>query len=243
MIQLEDVSKSFGTRQLLRSVTFDVPNGCITTLLGANGVGKTTTLRIITGLMAPSGGSVLVDGFDVARESLQSRARLGVLPDQFGLYPRLTAREHIEFFARLRGLHGDELATRVRDVERALGIAAFAATAGRHLSQGQSMRVAAARALVGDPQNVIMDEPMRGLDLFGIQLMRRLLQDLRAQGRAVLVTNHSLAEVESLSDRVLVLADGQTVGGGTVGELNALAGTSSLEESFVALSTRAQVAT
>lgn len=235
MIQVTSISKSYGDLSVLSGVTFTAADGAITTLLGANGAGKTTTLRILTGIMRPASGDVRVDGFDVHGRPIEARQRMGVLPDHFGLYPHLNAIEHFRFFGRLQGLGEAILDTRIPETLEALEMGSFADRQARHLSLGQSMRVAVARAILHDPQNVVMDEPTRGLDIFAVRLLRRLLLDLRAQGRAVLLTSHSLAEVESLSDVILVLVGGRIEAEGSAQHIRQLTGAATLEEGFVRL--------
>lgn len=235
MIEVVDVVKRFGRRSVLDGVSFTAAGGEITTLLGANGAGKTTILRAVTGILSPDSGTVRIDGADVRTAGRRARRQLGVVADHFGLYPYLTAREHLALAAALRGLDGDARHRAVHDAEDALGIAPFADTRGRHLSQGQAMRIAVARAIVANPDNVVMDEPTRGLDIFGVRLLRRLLFSLREQGKALLLTNHTLAEIEGVSDRLLVLARGRIVAEGSVAALVRDTGAGSLEESVVTL--------
>lgn len=235
MIEAIALSKRFGERPVLRDVSFAAHNGLITVLLGANGAGKTTILRAVTGLMRPTEGRVTIDGLDVVSAGRAARSRVGVVADHFGLFPYLTAREHLRLAAELRGLHGDALDAAVAAAEDALGVSPFASTQGRHLSQGQAMRVAVARAVVGAPANVVMDEPTRGLDIFGIRLLRQLLFALREQGCAVLLTNHTLAETEGVADEMLVLAQGHIVAHGTPAEVRRMGGSQSMEESIVRL--------
>lgn len=241
MIEARRLAKQFGTVAVLEDVSFQVPNGRITTLLGGNGTGKTTILRTLTGLLRPTSGVVHVDGVDVWSTGRAARRRMGVVSDHFGLYPYLTAREHLRLAGALRGLRGDALETATTQAEEALGIAPFARTHGRHLSQGQAMRVAVARAIVGDPENIVMDEPTRGLDVFGVRLLRQLLFALRDQGKAVLLTNHALAEIEDLSDQLLVLARGCIVANGSITELLAASGKSTLEACVMSLAQQEDV--
>ncbi|GMV07266.1 MAG: ABC transporter ATP-binding protein [Gemmatimonadota bacterium] len=236
MIQATAIRKRYGRLDVLNGTTFTAHDGAITTLLGVNGAGKTTTLRIVCGLLKADGGSVLVDGVSVEAEPLAAKQQMGILPDRFGLYPHLTPREHLEFFGRLQGLSPEILEARVLEVRATLDMGPFFERPARHLSLGQSMKVALGRALLHSPRNIVMDEPTRGLDVLAIRALRGLLRELRDQGRAVFITNHSLAEVEELSDRVLILAGGEIVAEGSAEEVRRRAGAETLEESFVKLS-------
>ena len=235
MIEVHDLRKAFGAVKAVDGVSFQARDGEITGLLGPNGAGKTTTLRMLYTLMAPDGGSLRVDGIDALAQPLQVRRRLGVLPDARGLYRRLTARENIHYFARLQGL--DEAAVRRRSQELidALDMADVADRRTEGFSQGQRVKTAIARALVHDPQNVILDEPTNGLDVMATRAMRDFLRDLRAKGRCVLFSSHIMQEVAALCDRIVIIAAGRVVAAGTADELRAQAGTENLEDAFVAI--------
>lgn len=235
MIEVHDLRKAFGDVKAVDGVSFQARDGEITGLLGPNGAGKTTTLRMLYTLMAPDGGSLRVDGIDALAQPLQVRRRLGVLPDARGLYRRLTARENIHYFARLQGL--DEAAVRRRSQELidALGMADVADRRTEGFSQGQRVKTAIARALVHDPQNVILDEPTNGLDVMATRAMRDFLRELRAKGRCVLFSSHIMQEVAALCDRIVIIAAGRVVAAGTADELRAQAGTTNLEDAFVTI--------
>jgi len=235
MIETQGLQKTFGKVTAVADTTFAARDGAITTLLGSNGSGKTTTLRMIAGLIRPDAGRVHIDGQYVAADRVAALARTGVLHDEFGLYPRLTAREHLKFSAELNGLRG-----RSRDaaVDRTIALLEIGALAGRPtrgFSHGQRMKVALARALVHSPKNLILDEPTRGLDIFAIRLLRRVLQRLRSDGSCIVLSSHALAEVAELSDSVIVMDAGRVRAIGTPTELTAQTGTHSLEAAFVAL--------
>ena len=234
MISLRDVHKSFGPVQALRGVSFEVADGQITGLLGPNGAGKTTALRLVYGVMAPDAGTATVDGLDLTAERLAAQARLGVLAHAQGLYPRLTAREHVRYAGRLHGLSGAALEARIDALVDLLDLRAFSERRTDGFSQGQKLKVALARALVHDPHNVVLDEPTSGLDVAGTRAVRALLKRLRDEGRCVLFSTHVMQEVAALCDRVVVIARGQVVAEGTPEALKAATGQASLEDAFVA---------
>lgn len=235
MIEVHDLRKAFGDVKAVDGVNFQARDGEITGLLGPNGAGKTTTLRMLYTLMAPDGGSLRVDGIDALAQPLQVRRRLGVLPDARGLYRRLTARENIHYFARLQGLDEDAVRRRSQELIDALDMADVADRRTEGFSQGQRVKTAIARALVHDPQNVILDEPTNGLDVMATRAMRNFLRELRAKGRCVLFSSHIMQEVAALCDRIVIIAAGRVVAAGTADELRAQAGTENLEDAFVSI--------
>ncbi len=235
MIEVKDLHKAFGAVNAVDGVTFAARDGQITGLLGPNGAGKTTTLRMLYTLMKPNRGQVLVDGIDAAADPLAVRRRLGVLPDARGLYKRLTARENIDYFARLQGLPEDELRTRREALIGALDMADIADRRTEGFSQGQRVKTAIARALIHDPRNVILDEPTNGLDVMATRALREFMHKLKAEGRCVLFSSHIMQEVGALCDRIVVIARGRVVADATPDELRAQTGEANLEEAFVKL--------
>jgi len=234
VIVLSDVKKAFGAVVALRGVSFEVPDGRITGLLGPNGAGKTTALRIVYGVMAPDTGRAAVDGVDLATDRLAAQRRLGVLAHAQGLYPRLTAREHVAYAGRLHGLSGAALDRRIDALVELLDLRDFADRRTDGFSQGQKLKVALARALVHEPQNVVLDEPTSGLDVAGTRAVRAVLKRLRDEGRCILFSTHVMQEVAAVCDQVVVIARGQVVAEGTPDELRARTGQASLEDAFVA---------
>jgi len=234
VIRLRDLHKSFGPVRALAGVTFDVADGRITGLLGPNGAGKTTALRILYGVLDPDRGSATVDGVDLATRRLEAQRRLGVLPHSHGLYPRLTAREHLRYFGRLHGRGGPALEARIEELAALLDMGAFLDRRTDGFSQGQRLKVALGKALVHDPRNVVLDEPTSGLDVAGTRAVRALLRRLRDDGRCILFSTHVMQEVSALCDQVVVIARGQVVADGTPDELRRSTGRESLEDAFVA---------
>ena len=233
MIEVKDLRKAFGAVKAVDGVSFVARDGEITGLLGPNGAGKTTTLRMLYTLMRPDAGHVLVDGIDAAVDPLAVRRRLGVLPDARGLYKRLSARENIEYFARLQGL---DATTRRRRIDALIAALDMADIADRHtegFSQGQRVKTAIARALVHDPRNVLLDEPTNGLDVMATRSMRTFMRKLKDDGRCVLFSSHIMQEVGALCDRIVVIAQGRVVADESPDALRAQTGTDSLEDAFV----------
>lgn len=233
MIIVENIAKKFGDVVAVNNLSFQAADGVITTLLGANGSGKSTTLRAVSGLMKPAAGSIHVDGIDVAKEPLKAQRRLGIFPDQFGLYTRLTTREHIGYFAELHGLRGKARDEAVERVAEQLHMSDILDRRTAGFSQGQRMKVALAAAIVHQPRNIVLDEPTRGLDVMAIRLLRETLLDLKEKGHCVLLSSHVMAEVEILSDQVVMIAAGELCAAGTPKELIRQSAQPNLEEAFV----------
>ncbi|MEO5559915.1 MAG: ATP-binding cassette domain-containing protein [Dokdonella sp.] len=233
MIEVRNLHKAFGAVKAVDGVSFVARDGEITGLLGPNGAGKTTTLRMLYTLMKPDSGEVLVDGIDAAIDPLGVRRRLGVLPDARGLYKRLTARENIDYFARLQGLDAATRRARIGALITALDMADIAERRTEGFSQGQRVKTAIARALVHDPRNVILDEPTNGLDVMATRAMRTFMHKLKSEGRCVLFSSHIMQEVGALCDRIVVIARGRVVADESPEALRAQTGTATLEDAFV----------
>jgi len=244
MIQIDQLHKRFvqgrGRKQrvveAVRGVTLHAADGCITALLGPNGAGKTTTLRMVAALLPPDSGHVEVDGVDVATRPRQALARLGVLSDARGLYPRLTARENIVYHARLHGMPTDAAQARAQALGELLEFAALLDRRTEGFSQGERMKTALARALVHDPPNLVLDEPTNGLDVQAIRALRQTLRRLRDEhGKCIVFCTHIMQEVQRLCDHVVVVAHGRAAAQGSVEELCRQSGHDDFEQAFVAL--------
>jgi len=233
MIEVKDLHKHFGEVKAVDGVSFTARDGQITGLLGPNGAGKTTTLRMLYTLMRPDSGQVLVDGIDAARDAQAVRRRLGVLPDARGLYKRLTARENIDYFARLQGMDESLIRTRREQLIEGLDMGDIANRRTEGFSQGQRVKTAIARALVHDPKNVILDEPTNGLDVMATRSMRKFMRRLKDEGRCVLFSSHIMQEVAALCDRIVVIAHGRVVADDAPDALRAQTGEANLEDAFV----------
>ena len=217
------------------NVSFTARDGEVTGLLGPNGAGKTTTLRMLSTLLTPDAGQAQIDGADLTRERAVVRQRLGVLGDAKGLYWRLTARENITYFGRLQGMSDTDAKHRADALIDELGLRDLSDRPTQGFSQGERMKVAIARALVHNPQTVLLDEPTNGLDIMSTRSMRELIRGLRAQGKCVLFSSHIMQEVAALCDRVVIINKGRAVFSGTPQEVLAATGLDSLEDAFVKL--------
>jgi len=235
MIEVKDLHKCFGKITAVDGATFRARDGEITGLLGPNGAGKTTALRCLYTLMQPDRGQVLVDGIDAATNAVGVRRRLGVLPDARGLYKRLTARENIAYFGRLHGLDTATIHTRTAAAITALDMGDIVDRRTEGFSQGQRVKTAIARALIHDPNNVVLDEPTNGLDVMATRALRAFLKRLKSEGRCVLFSSHIMQEVAALCDRIVVIAHGKVVADESPDALRAQTGEANLEDAFVKL--------
>ena len=233
MIEISGLSKAFGKVQAVGGLTLTAGDGQITGLIGPNGAGKSTTFRVAFGLIRPDDGRVAVDGRDVVRDRTEAQRRIGALPDVRGLYPRLTAREHIRYFGNLHGLSGPVLERRIDQLVALLEMDGFADRRARGFSRGQELKVALGRALVHEPANLILDEPTNGLDVVSVRAVRQLLRTMRDAGHCILLSSHLMAEVGMLCDRLVIINRGRVIATGTPERLRAWAGSDDLEEVFV----------
>ena len=235
MIQIEGLRKHFGEVKAVDDIDFTAADGAVTGLLGPNGAGKTTTLRMLYGLMQPDGGRMLIDGADVGIDPQAAQARMGVLPDSRGLYPRLTAREHLRYFGRLQGVESAQLETRIGELLDLLDMDSIADRRTEGFSQGERVKVALGRALVHNPANVLLDEPTNGLDVMSTRAMRGLIRRMRQEGKCVLFSSHIMQEVSALCDTIVIIAAGRIAAQGTPDQLRQQTGRDNLEDAFVAL--------
>ena len=232
-VRVDRLEKQLGPNKVLGGISFDARSGEIFGLLGPNGAGKTTTLRIICTLLAPDVGSVEVLGFDTRVAPQEVRRRVGVVTAEIGIYPRLTARENIAYFAELTGVLDGNLGRQVDAVVDRLDMASFANQRAESLSSGQKQKVAIARAIVHDPPVLMFDEPTSNLDVLASREIREFMVESRGRGKCVIFSTHVLHDAERLCDRVTIIHQGRVVASGTTGEVRGEH--QDLEDSFLAL--------
>ena len=233
MIKVEGLTKSFGEVKAVRGVSFHAEDGKITGLLGPNGAGKSTTLRILYTVLSPDEGTAAIDGIDVIADPLAARARIGTLPHGSGLYPHLTARENVAYYAKLYGMAPDSVDEHVQRVIDQLDINDFADRKTKGFSQGQRTKVSLARSLVHGPQNVLLDEPSNGLDVMATRSLRELIRQLRDDGKCVLFSSHVMQEVAALCDEIVIISSGQVAVHDSPDGVRETTGCDDLEEAFV----------
>jgi sodium transport system ATP-binding protein len=232
-VAVDRLAKTLGSNKVLQGISFEARSGEIFGLLGPNGAGKTTTLRVICTLLVPDAGSVEVLGFDTRAAPREVRRRVGVVTAEIGVYPRLTARENIAYFAELSGVVDGQLAKRVDAVIERLDMRDFATQRAESLSSGQKQKVAIARAIVHDPPVLMFDEPTSNLDVLASREIREFMVEAKGRGKCVIFSTHVLHDAERLCDRVTIIHQGRVVASGTTAEVRG--GFQELEDSFLSL--------
>jgi len=218
-VKVDRLEKTLGKNKVLRGISLEAGSGEIFGLLGPNGAGKTTTLRIICTLLSPDAGAVEVLGFDTRTAAEEVRRRVGVVTADIGVYPRLSARENIAYFAELSGVSGGDLTRRVNSVIDRLDIGPFAQQRAESLSSGQKQKVAIARAIVHDPEILMFDEPTSNLDVLASRDIRDFMVEARGRGKCVIFSTHVLHDAERLCDRVTILHEGRVVATGPTAQV------------------------
>ena len=232
MIQVSHLTKVYGRRTAVQDLSFTVEDGQICGLLGPNGAGKSTVMNILTGYIAPTSGSVSVEGHPLPEEAAAARACVGYLPETPPLYPDMTVVEYLRFAAELKGVRRAGRAAAVAAAARRTGVEDVMPRLIRSLSKGYRQRVGIAQALLSDPKVIILDEPTVGLDPAQVTGIRRLIQQL-GHKHTVILSSHILSEVQAVCSRVLILSHGVLAADGTLEELTA--GGRSLEQVFLEL--------
>jgi len=241
MIEVDNIAKHFKKVKAVDGVSFHVRDGEVVGLLGANGAGKTTIMRLVGTVLQPSNGTARVNGFDVRQQPDDVRRVLGVLPEYWGLYERFTPREHLRLFGAFYHLEGAPLERRIDELIELLDMAEYADRECKRFSKGMSQKVALARAIIHDPVNLLLDEPTSGLDVMSARQVRGLISQSRVRGRCVIVSTHILSEAERLCDRLVLIDHGRVVADGTPAEICSLSGKDTVEEAFLALVGREDV--
>jgi len=232
MLALEHVAVRYSGRPVLRDVNFTLRPGEIVAYLGANGAGKTTTMKVLTGLAPPDFGRVLFEGRDISDDPLVYRRRLGYVPETAEVYPFLSGREYLVLAGRLRGLPESAVQRRADELLELLDLQHHRHQSLDAYSKGMRQKVLIASALLHDPDVLLLDEPLSGLDVSAVLVMKSLLRRLAARGRAILYSTHLLEVAERLCERVLVLHGGRVVADGSVESLRELRQSPSLEAAF-----------
>ena len=231
-VEVRGLTKTFGRVTAVRGMSFTAPPGKVTGFLGPNGSGKTTTLRVVLGLVRPDAGGALIGGVPYGRLA-RPRRTVGALLEASGFHPGRRARDHLLVLADAAGVAG----TRVDEVLGQVGLAAAADRRVREFSLGMRQRLGLAGALLGDPQVLLLDEPANGLDPAGIAWLRGLLRGLADDGRTVIVASHVLSEIAQTADHVVIVSDGQVRFAGALGDIGASG--NALESAFLKLTAAA----
>ena len=218
MIEIENLTRRFGSITAVDDVSFSVERGEVLGFLGPNGAGKSTTMKMITGFLTPSSGHIRVDGFDVLRDPIEVKRRVGYLPEGAPLWPDMTAASFLEFIAGVRGLRGADRAARIADVVQKTQIGTVMHQTLETLSKGFKRRVGLAQALLHDPDILILDEPTDGLDPNQKHEIRELISAM-SENKAIVISTHILEEVEAVCTRAIIIANGRIVADATPDEL------------------------
>jgi ABC-2 type transport system ATP-binding protein len=235
MLEARRLVKRYFGITVVQDVSFSVRAGEVVGYLGPNGSGKTTTTRMLTGLLEPSSGAVFFDGRETRLAPLEFRRRLGYVPEEPHLYPFLAGREYLELVGRLRDLAPAPMNRKIGALLELFGLSGAAEQGIASYSKGMKQKILVIAALMHDPDLLIFDEPDSGLDVTASLVLRHLVAHLAARGKAVLYTSHTLDVVERLCTRVIVLHDGRIVANDSVAELRTVLASSSLEQVFTHL--------
>jgi len=214
MIEFKNVSKAFGSKTVLSNVSLTIPKARVTGLIGPNGSGKTTMMRMVATLLRPSIGEVLVDELNTRTESSAVRRKVGLLlGGDTALYDRMSARENVQYFARLQGLDSDVANARIERMADAFNVTSYLDRKVVHFSRGMRQKVSLLRALVHDPDYIILDEPSTGLDIHGIHELQQWVEDCHFRGKTILIASHNISEVERLCEHlILITKDAGVIG-------------------------------
>lgn len=237
-VRVQALQKSFwdesrGEVRAVDGIDFECRQGEVFGLLGANGAGKTTTLRMLATILKPTGGSASLNGYDVIAAPEDVRRSLGFYSASTALYPRLTGRETLEFFARINGYPANQVNRRVEALIERFGIAEYADARVEKLSSGMKQKISIARTIVHDPPVLIFDEPTVGLDVMAALEMQRVIHELRDEGKCIIFSTHIMSEAEKLCDRIAIIHQGRILALGTLEEHRQATGQHYLEDIFV----------
>jgi sodium transport system ATP-binding protein len=236
MLDIQNLTKQFGEITAVNNVSFNVKKGEIFGLLGENGAGKTTTLRLLATMLQPTSGTALMAGYDLVREPEKVRRRIGILfGGESGLYDRLTASENIEYFGRLNNMDERALKKRIEELTRVFNMEEYISRRAGKFSKGMKQKVAFARSIVHNPDIMLFDEPTSGLDVSAIRNVHEFIMSCKEEGKTIILSSHTMSEVEKLCDRIGIIHKGKLVAQGTIAQLSKEHNGKSLEEIFIEL--------
>lgn len=215
MIEVSHVSRNFGDFRAVNDVSFSIPTGQIVGLLGPNGAGKTTTMRMITGFLAPSAGTIKIDGTDVSENPVAAKQKIGYMPESAPLYGEMIVADYLKYIAEI---HGEDPEVKVPALCEECGLKEVMSKNIAELSRGNRQRVSLAHALMHDPEILILDEPTSGLDPNQVEDVRAIIREI-GKTRTVIVSTHILSEVETLCSRAIIISGGKLVADSPIGEL------------------------
>jgi len=236
LLEIKSLTKKFKKVTVIEDLSFQVNEGEVVGLLGENGAGKTTTLRMISTMLKISAGEIKVNDFDATEEAEKVRGEIGILfGGEVGLYDRLTARENIRYFANLFGMSDDKANRRIDELASEFGMIEYINKRVGKFSRGMKQKVSIARSIVHSPSVMLLDEPCTGLDVSATRIVHDFIRKCQSENKTILFSSHSMAEVEKLCDRVIIIHKGKLVENSTVKELKEKYKNEDLEDVFVSL--------
>lgn len=236
MLGIKNISKEFKDIEAVNKISFHVNEGEIVGLLGENGAGKTTTLRMISTMLKPTHGTIEVNGYDVIKEASKVRGEIGILfGGEVGLYDRLSAKENIEYFGRLYGMTHEEINKKMKELIKDLEMEEYIERKAGKFSRGMKQKVSIARSIIHSPRVMLFDEPSTGLDVSAARVIHEFILKCKSENKIILLSSHSMTEVEKLCDRVIILRKGRLIEEGTIEQLKQKYNNHNLEEVFIKL--------
>lgn len=236
MIKLENLTKKFGDFVAVDNLSLEVKEGEIIGLLGENGAGKTTTLRMLATMLKPTSGFALIDGFDTVKQDEKVRESIGILfGGETGLYDRLTARENIEYFGKLYDMSKEQLENQIKTIVDALDMKEYIDKRVANFSKGMKQKTAFARSIIHNPKVLLLDEPTSGLDVTAAVQVHDFIKSCKSEGKTIVFSSHTMAEVEKLCDRVAIIHKGKLITVDTLDNLRKIYNNENLEEIFTTL--------
>ena len=235
MIKVNGLTKYYGNKPAAKDITFEVNKGEVFGLLGTNGAGKSTTIKMLCGLLKPTRGSILIGNVDLNRMPLKAKSMMGYLPENPLIYDKLTGAETLELIGRLRKLSNDMIEQRVKYYAQTLDLGEQIYHEVGTYSKGMRQKLAIAMTLIHDPEMVLLDEPASGLDPRYTKLLKDWIKNLSVNGRTVLLSTHIIEMAETLCDRIGIIDQGKLMAIGTVNEIQTSTGVGNLEDAFIRL--------
>ncbi|MCH3963665.1 MAG: ATP-binding cassette domain-containing protein [Clostridium sp.] len=236
MLEIKNVTKIFKDVKAVSGLSFNVNEGEIVGLLGENGAGKTTTLRMISTMLKPSEGTITVNGYDSAEDSAKVRGEIGILfGGEVGIYDRLSARENMGYFGRLYGMTEEEIDKKIDELTKELKMEEYIDRKAGKFSRGMKQKVSIARAIIHSPSVMLFDEPSTGLDVSAARVIHEFILKCKIENKIILLSSHSMTEVEKLCDRVVIIHKGVLVEKGTIQQLKKKYNNDDLEDVFIEL--------
>ena len=233
MIEVKMLTKSYGKKLAVDHINFEIKDGEIFGLLGPNAAGKTTTVRLLSTILKPDEGTATINGIDVVKNPRAVRESIGVLPEEVGLYDRLTPKEMLQYYGRLQGMENHLIKEKTEILFEKLELTEFASARNSTLSKGTKQKVSVARAFLHDPPVLFLDEPTAGIDVMSARAIKDMIQDAKKQGKTILFSTHVMPEAEKICDRIGIIDKGRIVATGTLSELKAMTNKKDLEDVFV----------